>query len=232
MLGKKLLADGVTPTTSKISLIKFGGDAGRDYTSEDAVYLSQDISVHRFDVPWLRDINLVDTPGTNAVFTQHESLTKEFLPRSDLVLFVTSADRPFSASEREVLKLIQTWKRKLVVAVNKIDTIETDEDRKKVVEFVQHNTQELIGSVEQHAVPVFPLSARKFLRGEKEPGFEVLQKYVLHTLSSGERAAIKLRSPLGMVSKGFCPLSVVDVFFPLLMCLFMSSFARIDFASG
>ena len=202
MLGKKLLADGVTPTTAKISVIKFGGEAGRDYSVEDAAFVAQDICVYRFDVPWLRDINLVDTPGTNAVFTQHESLTKEFLPRSDLVLFVTSADRPFSASERELLKLIQTWRRKLVVAVNKIDSIETEEDRKKVVDFVQHNTQELVGLTEQQAVPVFPLSARKSLRGEKDAGFEVLQKYVLQTLSSGERAVIKLRSPLGMVSKG------------------------------
>jgi GTPase Era involved in 16S rRNA processing len=202
LLGKKLLADGVTPTTAKISLIKHVGEAGRDNSSEDAGYVGQDIVVHRFDVPWLRDINLVDTPGTNAVFSQHEILTKQFLPRSDLVLFVTSADRPFSASEREVLKLIQAWHRKLIVAVNKVDTVETEEDKTKVMEFVRTNTQELVGTADQQ-IPVFAVSARKFLRGEQDLGFEELQKYVLHSLSSGEKAAIKLRSPLGIVSKGF-----------------------------
>jgi len=40
---------------------------------------------------------------TNAVLREHESLTREFVPRADLVLFVTSADRPFTESERAFL---------------------------------------------------------------------------------------------------------------------------------
>ena len=47
---------------------------------------------------------IVDTPGTNAVAREHEALTREFVPRSDLVLFVTSADRPFTESERAFLQ--------------------------------------------------------------------------------------------------------------------------------
>jgi hypothetical protein len=127
LLGAKLLADGVTPTTAKINLVKYG-EPGADYSAEDAPYLAQvrrstclvrvahirqDMLVHRFAVPWLRELNVVDTPGTNAVFEQHQALTQQFLPRADLVLFVTSADRPFSASEREILRLIQEWRRKV-----------------------------------------------------------------------------------------------------------------------
>ena len=44
----------------------------------------------------LKEIAIVDTPGTNALDRHHEALTATFVPRSDLVLFVTSADRPFS----------------------------------------------------------------------------------------------------------------------------------------
>ena len=32
---------------------------------------------------------------------EHEALTAEFIPRSDLVLFITSADRPFTESEAQ-----------------------------------------------------------------------------------------------------------------------------------
>ena len=32
-------------------------------------------------------LNVVDTPGTNAVIRAHEELTRDFVPRSDLVLF-------------------------------------------------------------------------------------------------------------------------------------------------
>ena len=51
----------------------------------------------------LRDVHIVDTPGTNAIIREHERLTTEFVPRADLVLFVTSADRPFTETERAFL---------------------------------------------------------------------------------------------------------------------------------
>jgi GTPase Era involved in 16S rRNA processing len=79
-------------------------------------------------VEMLRDINIVDTPGTNAVFASTRTLTREFVPRSDLVLFVTSADRPFTESERAFLESIRDWGKKIVVVVNKIDILETEED--------------------------------------------------------------------------------------------------------
>ena len=70
----------------------------------------------------------MDTPGTNAVLREHEALTREFVPRSDLVLFVTSADRPFTESERAFLEAIRDWGKKIVVVVNKIDILETEDD--------------------------------------------------------------------------------------------------------
>ena len=73
--------------------------------------------------PLLRDINIVDTPGTNAVLREHEELTRDFVPRADLVLFVTSADRPFTESERGFLEQIRAWGKKIVFIVNKIDIL-------------------------------------------------------------------------------------------------------------
>lgn len=47
----------------------------------------------------LRDVNVVDTPGTNVILDRQQRLTEEYVPRADLVLFVLSADRPFTDSE-------------------------------------------------------------------------------------------------------------------------------------
>jgi predicted GTPase len=74
-----------------------------------------------YPVEWLRDINIVDTPGTNAVIRKHEQITSEFVPRADLILFVTSADRPFTESERQFIERIRDWGKKVVFVVNKID---------------------------------------------------------------------------------------------------------------
>ena len=62
--------------------------------------------------PILRDIDIVDTPGTNAIIREHEAITADFVPRSDLVLFVTSADRPFTETEREFLEQARGWGRR------------------------------------------------------------------------------------------------------------------------
>jgi len=37
--------------------------------------------------------------GTNVILERQQRLTEEYVPRADLVLFVMSADRPFSDSE-------------------------------------------------------------------------------------------------------------------------------------
>jgi hypothetical protein len=42
---------------------------------------------------------VVDTPGTNVIVDRQQRLTEEFVPRSDLVLFIMSSDRPFTESE-------------------------------------------------------------------------------------------------------------------------------------
>ncbi len=77
------------------------------------------------------DINIVDTPGTNAIHREHEAITREFVPRSDMVLFVTSADRPFTESERAFLQGIREWGKKIVVVLNKIDILEYARGRRE-----------------------------------------------------------------------------------------------------
>lgn len=47
----------------------------------------------------LKELSVVDTPGTNVILGRQQRLTEEFVPRADLVLFVLSADRPFTESE-------------------------------------------------------------------------------------------------------------------------------------
>ena len=90
----------------------------------------------------LRALAIVDTPGTNAVLREHEALTRDFLPRADLVLFVTSADRPYTESERAFLEAIREWGKKVVLVLNKADLLETPEDVAKVVAFVRDQAGE------------------------------------------------------------------------------------------
>jgi hypothetical protein len=47
----------------------------------------------------VQEMQIVDTPGTNVILDRQQRLTEEYVPRADLILFVMSADRPFSESE-------------------------------------------------------------------------------------------------------------------------------------
>ena len=78
-----------------MTLARWGAQPGEQIVDE-----AYSIVQHPNDL--LQQVNIVDTPGTNAVIRRHERLTEEFMPRADLVLFVTSADHPMTESERPI----------------------------------------------------------------------------------------------------------------------------------
>jgi small GTP-binding protein len=193
LLGHKYLAEGVTPTTSKINLIRYG-DAFSATDSAD-----RDLRLVFAPAPWLRDISLVDTPGTNAVIRAHTQITQEFVPRSDLVLFVTSCDRAFSESERQFLAQIDEWSKKVVVVLSKIDMLVNDGDLEQVQAFVRSHMREQLG-----AEPlIFPVSSRLAVQPATRAAsrFDELQRFILETLDQRERMRIKLLSPIGVARR-------------------------------
>src|SRR5262249_23461719 len=124
---------------------------------------------------------IVDTPGTNAVIREHERITAEFVPRSDLVLFVTSADRPFTETERAFLEQIRAWGKKVVLVVNKIDIFDSERHVREVVDFVASSARTLLG----FRPDVFPVSAKLALRAKQgDPSvwtasrFELLERHI------------------------------------------------------
>lgn len=205
LLGERLLAEGVTPTTSHIHILRYGESVHQETTADDILML-------QLPVEWLRNLSLVDTPGVNAVVQRHQEITEEFIPRSDLVLFVTSADRPFSESERLFLQRIRQWSKKVVVIVNKIDLIEEEVDRQKILDFIRENGRHLLGADPQ----IFMVSARLAMhakqaagRGEAEAHrvlwrashFDKLEQFTQVTLNDNERLRLKLENPLGVASR-------------------------------
>ncbi|MFQ5343767.1 MAG: dynamin family protein [Anaerolineae bacterium] len=197
LLGEPYLAEGVTPTTSQIHVLRYGERGPAELTEGD-------IWVIHYPAEFLREINIVDTPGTNAVLRQHEAIARDFVPRSDLVVFVTSADRPFTESERAFLEHIRDWGKKIVVVINKIDILDSETAVEEVSDFVADNAHRLLGTMPD----IFPLSSRLALRARRngevdedvwqQSGFSSFQRYVLDTLNESGRIKLKLLSPLGV----------------------------------
>ena len=96
------------PCTAGIRELVYGGERK---------VLSLGESRERVSLPKevLREVTMVDTPGTNSIIQNHETITEEYIPQSDLVVFVFSAANPHTKSAWELLTLIRKeWHRKMV----------------------------------------------------------------------------------------------------------------------
>lgn len=193
LIGEPYLKEGVTPTTDRIHILKYGEIGNPEMMGEDARIL-------RFPVEMLRQIHIVDTPGTNAVLRHHEAIVRDFVPRSDMVIFVTSADRPFTESERAFLEMIREWGKKIIVIINKIDILQDDSAIGEVKQFVHNQVQRLLS----FEPTLFTLSAKESkaeAEGETsaiKEQFQSFQEYLETTLSEQEMIKLKLLNPLGI----------------------------------
>ena len=198
LLGERVLEEGVTPTTSRVGILQHGSEVTRR-TRPDG------IEETTAPAEALRALAIVDTPGTNAVLREHEALTRDFLPRADLVLFTTSADRPYTESERAFLEAIRQWGKKVVLVLNKADLLETPQDVARVVAFVREQATKTLGAPPE----VFALSARDALRaheqgdaaGLERSGLPAFEAKVTATLDETERFRLKLQNPLGVARR-------------------------------
>jgi small GTP-binding protein len=201
LVGERVMPEGVTPTTSMINMLQYGE------TQTDQMQ-ANGVIARTFPADFLDEITLVDTPGTNAIVREHEALTQQFVPRADLVLFVTSADRPLTESEHRFMADIREWGKKITIVINKMDLIRTEEDRAKVVAFVEENIERLLGFRPE----IFPVSALLAQQAKdiadanpterdrlwRESQFGALERYIVESLDEESRIRLKLLSPLGI----------------------------------
>lgn len=199
LLGQKVLPEGTTPTTSRVTLVKWGEKAGEQLVDEK-------FSIFTYPLPLLKELNIVDTPGTNAVIRLHEKLTDEFIPRSDLILFITSADHPLTESERQFLERILAWGKKVVFVLNKVDIFENDLALQEVRDFILKHSARILGDQPE----LYPVSARLAERAQSEADPEErrrlrgasrlddLEQFISATLDDSTRLQLKFNNPLGV----------------------------------
>ena len=213
LLGDEVFAMGDLPTTRAISILRYGEAAPPESIGEN-MYL------YHYPLDVLRDLDIVDTPGTNSIERMEEALTRDFVPRADLVLFVTSLLQPLTASELDFLAHIREWGKKVVFVVNGVDRRNSDEQVDRVREYL---TREVQGRLGASAPTLYFISALQSLRGklsarrgvqtrstsaalttvsaEADPRNEypALERYVMETLRETERVRLKLLTPLGVL---------------------------------
>jgi small GTP-binding protein len=178
ILGRAVLPTGVVPLTSAVTVLRHGADErltvcftdGRRailrvdelprYVTEEANPANV-LGVERtiLDLPsdlLARGLQLVDTPGIGSIHVHNTEAAQSSLPRIDTALLVFGADQPVTAAERDFVTEVAARVPRILVAVNRIDTLEPAE-RDNAMAFVREALASALGGTR---VEVFAVSAR------------------------------------------------------------------------
>ncbi len=193
LLGEEILPIGVTPTTEVIELIRYS-----ETPRQKPVMRGESLREWAHPDTGAPGVAIVDTPGTGSVFQKHETVAKEFLHRSDLVIFVISAKRAFAQTERLYLEMAKNYGKKIIIVINQADLL-SGEELAQVKRFVQQQVQELLNIQPL----IFTVSAREALRHTKEgtpdtSGMDAVRAHLRGVFSEAPPAKQKLLSQLSL----------------------------------
>jgi hypothetical protein len=201
LLGDEVFAMGDLPTTREISILRHGKSGPPQAQGEHTL-------VYHYPLEVLRDLEMVDTPGTNSMERMEEEITRGFVPRADLVLFVTTLLQPLTASEMNFLTHISEW-GKIILHREWRGPPNTDEQIDRVREYIAREISSRLGG---ETPTIYCISALQSLREkvarrtgavvpELDPKneFPALEHYLVTTLREKERVQLKLMSPVGVL---------------------------------
>lgn len=193
IFGNEFAKVDVLPATDRIYIFRYGSE-------EKTTDVSPKLSERYLPLPILRDINVVDTPGTNTMVKEHQTMTGDFMPRADVVLFVFSVANPWTQSNWEFLDFLQkTWLKNVIFVLQQIDLREPTEID-VICRHLQDTAMRRLGFIP----PIFPVSARKALLARtkgldkerlwEESAFAALEEQINFIVSESGARMLKLRS--------------------------------------
>ncbi len=200
LLGKRILRVGPTPTTHNVVLLTHGDSFGQEQ-------LNENLSRVTYPLETLKEITLVDTPGTNSIFVEHEGIIENFIHRAELVVFITSSDRPLTESERKFIQLLKgKWGRKVLIVLNKID-LKSEEELNEIIPFIEKNCYKLLGFDPK----VIAISSLKATAAKASQDQELLSKsnigeiedFMFNKMDFDVKMELKSLSPLRFLSSVF-----------------------------
>jgi small GTP-binding protein len=193
LFGQEFAKVDVLPATDRVYIFRHGEE-------DKAVETSPQLTERYLPIPFLRDFNVVDTPGTNTMVAEHQTITEGFVPRADIVLFVFSVVNPWSQSAWELLNFVQKkWLKNVVFVLQQADLRESSE-----IEIIHRHLQDTAVQKLGFAPPVFPVSARKALLARttgvdkeqlwRESGFGPLEEQINRMVTESGVRILKLQS--------------------------------------
>lgn len=200
LLGQAVLEVGPVPTTDHIAILRYGPTLQKSRTGN--------VSTIFYPAELLQRLSLVDTPGLESVFKQHDEQTQKFLHRADIVFLVMIATQVLTANDLTFMQSLKEFGKRMVIVVNQVDVLEP-EDREKLKSFVIEQSRIHLGidpiiwlvSSRQALTAFAPGEMRDEIIWD-ESGFADIEEYLDETLDDSQRVHQKLETPLNVARNG------------------------------
>ena len=193
LFGDEFAKVDVLPATDRVYIFRYASE-------EKSTEVSSKLTERYLPIPFLRDFNVVDTPGTNTMVKEHQMAAEDFMPRADIVLFVFSVANPWTQSNWEFLDFLQkTWLKNLIFVLQQIDLREPTE-----IDVIHRHLQDTAMRRLGFVPPIFAVSARKALLARtsgldkeklwEESAFAPLEEQIDFIVTKSSPRMLKLRS--------------------------------------
>ena len=140
----------------------------------------------------LKEISIVDTPGTNTIIDHHQEITERFIPHADLIVFVFEAKNPYRQSAWEFFNYItEEWHKNVIFVLQQKDLMEPDD--------LVVNTFGVKEYAEKRGIEnpnVFSVSAKMEQEKNEDSGYAPLRSYIKENILDGRGPILKLQSSL------------------------------------
>jgi len=139
----------------------------------------------------LKEIAIVDTPGTNTIIDHHQEITENFIPTSDLIVFVFESKNPYRQSAWEFFDYInEDWHKKIIFVLQQKDLM------------VPADLETNIKGVYDQAIKkgikepkVYAVSALQELQDKKDiSGFIPVRKYIKDNITGNRAPFLKIEN--------------------------------------
>ena len=193
LFGNEFAKVDVLPATDRVYIFRYG-------PQEKSTEVSPKLTERHLPIPFLRDFNVVDTPGTNTMVKEHQMVAEDFMPRADVVFFVFSVANPWAQSNWEFLDFLQkTWLKNVIFVLQQIDLREPTE-----IDVIHRHLQDTAMRRLGFVPPIFSVSARKALLARtsgldkerlwEESAFAPLEEQISFIVTESSTRMLKLRS--------------------------------------
>ena len=173
-----------SPMTDTIQQIVYG-------ETEKEIIINQYLKKIYQPVDILREVAIVDTPGTNTIIDHHQEITEKFIPSADLIVFVFEAKNPYRESSWKFFDYIKEgWWKKVIFVLQQKDLLNKEDLRINHQGVIDHARKKGIAEPK-----VFSVSAKMEREGNTEiSGFLQLRKYIDDEILGGKAPLLKIEN--------------------------------------